>query len=92
MFYDRRCDPKDKDNTMTLARSTDGGHSFRNYAWTDTPWDGQDAFIGDYTWLTAYNDRVYGAWTETIPKDKAAAGRKYPATKVRAGVADFSGG
>ena len=39
IFYDRRLDPKNKNTTLTLARSTDGGRSFANYAWT------RDAFV-----------------------------------------------
>src|ERR1039458_8533223 len=33
IFYDRRGDPKNRAQTVTLARSTDGGSSFQNYAW-----------------------------------------------------------
>ncbi len=96
MFYDRRSDPKNEKLTITLARSNDGGRSFRNYAWTSTPWDGQGAFIGDYTWITAYNNRVYAAWTETVQPSKPASAKNAAAsaplrqTKVRVGTADFS--
>ena len=89
VFYDRRYDPHNLKITITLARSTDSGRSFRNYAWTDSPWDGRSAFLGDYTWLTAYNNRVYAAWTETVPAAKSAAPAT-PKTKVRIGTADFS--
>lgn len=95
VFYDRRADPANRKLCVTLARSTDGGQTFRNYAWTHNAWDGQKAFLGDYTWITAYNNRVYAAWTETVPRPAAAptANPKLnlPKTKVRVGTADFSG-
>ncbi|MBZ5728705.1 MAG: glycoside hydrolase [Acidobacteriia bacterium] len=80
-FYDRRDDPANRKTRVTLARSTDGGATFTNYAWTDTPFEGQQLFLGDYTWLTVHNRRVYGIWTEAAPGG----------TAVRVGVADFSG-
>ena len=33
-FYDRRDDPDNLKTWVTLARSTDGGSTFTNYAWT----------------------------------------------------------
>jgi len=84
MFYDRRGDEKNRQSTITLARSTDGGGTFQNFAWTDTPFDAQNVFIGDYTGVTALNGRVYGVWTEK-PADKTSRD-----TIVRIGVADFS--
>src|ERR671925_443968 len=35
IFYDRRGDPRNRAQTVTLARSTDAGQSFQNYSWTD---------------------------------------------------------
>ena len=92
-FYDRREDPQNRRTRMVLARSTDGGRTFTNYAWGDTQFDGRPA--GDYIWLTAYNDHVYGAWTEpasAIPTQPAANGRGAAAgpTIIRVGSADFS--
>ncbi|HZQ54378.1 MAG TPA: sialidase family protein [Bryobacteraceae bacterium] len=90
VFYDRRADPKDRKQSITLARSVDGGRSFANYAWTSTPFDSNGAFLGDYTWLAAYDNHVYGAWTATL----ATSGRKPgtgPSTIIQAGAADFSG-
>jgi len=95
-FYDRRDDPADRANAMTLARSTDGGRSFTNYAWSDSTFQGRGAFLGDYTWLTARDGRVYGIWAETVPPPEpapAASGSAQRAaraeTVVRIGTADF---
>lgn len=67
-FYDRRDDPANRKTSFTLARSTDGGKTFVNYAWAENPFESQQpAFLGDYTWLTAYDRKVYGAWTEALP-------------------------
>ena len=91
-FYDRRSDPADRKTTVTLARSTDSGRSFTNYAWTTTPFQGHDVRLGDYMWLTAYNDRVYGAWAEPVPADSATVARGGPRYTpiIRVGTADFS--
>ncbi|HEY3930222.1 MAG TPA: sialidase family protein, partial [Candidatus Koribacter sp.] len=38
IFYDRRSDPEHNSRTtVTLARSTDGAATFKNYAWTTEP-------------------------------------------------------
>ncbi len=93
-FYDRRADPADRATRVTLARSTDGGRTFANYAWTDTPFTGHAAFLGDYTWLTAYGGKVYGVWTEAAPlppaADAPAGAPPREGTVVRVGTADFS--
>jgi hypothetical protein len=86
IFYDRRNDPKNKKMTITLARSTDGGKTFANYAWMADGFEGGDQFIGDYTGIAAYGGKVFGTWSETRdPKDP-----KKHSTLVRVGVADFS--
>ncbi len=92
-FYDRRADPENLKIKMTLARSTDGGQTFANYVWTGRAFDGQDAFLGDYTWVTAYKGQVYGAWTETAAQSEQGKTDPHgrPETVVRAGKADFSG-
>ncbi len=92
LFYDRRDDPKNQSMRMTLARSTDGGRTFANYAWSENAFEARGAFLGDYTWLAAYNNRVYGAWTETAPQRAAATSPKRNAlqTIIRVGSADFS--
>ncbi|HUD64356.1 MAG TPA: hypothetical protein VMQ17_07255 [Candidatus Sulfotelmatobacter sp.] len=64
LFYDRRGDPLGKKQIVVLARSTDGGRSFANYAWTDEPFEASGVFFGDYTGLAAYGGRVYGVWVE----------------------------
>ena len=72
-FYDRRDDPANRKTGFTLARSTDGGKTFTNYAWAESPFESQQpAFLGDYTWLTAYNHKVYGTWTEALAHNRAA--------------------
>lgn len=105
IFYDRRKDPENNKTLVTLARSTDGGKSFQNYAWSQKPFvASQEDFMGDYSGITSFNNRVYGAWAEdTAEKEK----KEMPArsknsseeskedhtgdhTIVRVGVADFS--
>lgn len=63
LFYDRRGDPKNRDATVTLARSTDEGRIFTDYAWTVQAFNPHRAFIGDYTGLAARAGRVFGIWT-----------------------------
>jgi len=93
-FYDRREDPANRKTGFTLARSTDSGKTFMNYAWEENPFESQQpAFLGDYTWLTAYDRKVYGVWTEALPvvETEPKTGRwPRPATVVRVGFADFS--
>ena len=103
LFYDRRLDPENKKTRVTLARSTDGGQTFQNYAWSQKPFvAAEQDFMGDYSGIASFNNRVYGAWSEdTVPKKKASADEKKPSpasgrdhsadhTIVRVGVADFS--
>ncbi len=99
IFYDRRMDTDNRKTTVTLARSTDGGATFTNYAWTRDPFvSTRDEFLGDYTGVAALNKKVYGVWTEVvpleIPKDKNAPppNRYRPHTVVKVGVADFGSG
>lgn len=97
-FYDRRSDPANRKTGVTLARSTDYGRSFTNYAWQEQPFESaQPAFLGDYTWLTAYGGKVFGIWTEAEapaapPPATTEGGRPpRPTTAVKVGIADFSG-
>jgi hypothetical protein len=91
-FYDRRDDPENHRTGFTLARSTDGGNTFGNYAWEETPFESrQPAFLGDYTWLTVLNGKAYGAWTEaTSTETPSEAGRpSRQDTVIKVGFADF---
>jgi hypothetical protein len=89
-FYDRRDDPKNRNMRITLARSSDGGRTFANYAWTRRSFDGLGAFLGDYTWITAFRNRVYAAWTEAVPGHGTGASGSRPTTVIKVGSADFS--
>jgi hypothetical protein len=64
VFYDRRDDPTNTTQTVTLARSTDNGASFQNYALTTDPFNASGVFFGDYTGIAAYGGRVYADWME----------------------------
>jgi hypothetical protein len=103
VFYDRRGDPLGRKQIVVLARSTDGGRTFTNYAWTDEAFEANDVFFGDYSGLAAYGGRVYGIWTEKPApppevtdnaKDKTADGKdakpRPRGTIVKIGTADFS--
>ena len=103
LFYDRRGDPLGRRQIVVLARSTDGGRSFANYAWTDEAFEASGVFFGDYTGLAAYGGRVYGVWTEKPAPAPApppdATGKpqedKEPkpqprGTIVKVGTADFT--
>lgn len=92
-FYDRRDDPQDRNTTVTLARSTDGGNTFTNYAWSDDAFAGENAFLGDYEWMVAYGGRVYGVWAEATdaPGAPARSGRQRSPTILKVGTADFTG-
>lgn len=97
LFYDRRSDPQNRKQIVVLARSTDGGHTFANYAWTDNAFEAGGVFFGDYTGLAAFGGRVYGVWTEKPPgqseppRGSSEAPRRRLGTVVKVGVADFSG-
>ncbi len=100
VFYDRRRDPQNRKQIVVLARSSDGGRSFNNYAWTEDPFEAGGVFFGDYSGLAAFGGRVYGVWTEKPAP--ASAGNKGTETKesdskpkpkgtvVKVGVADFT--
>ena len=98
VFYDRRQDPQNATQVVVLARSTDGGHSFQNYAWTSEPFDANGVFFGDYTGIAALGGRVYGVWTEKPPvteqtgndEGNKSGKPKRQGTVVKVGVADFN--
>jgi len=98
LFYDRRGDPQNRKQVVVLARSTDAGRTFKNYAWTHEPFEASGVFFGDYTGLAAYGGRVYGVWTEKpVPApestDKAEGTEseksKPRGTVVKLGTVDF---
>ena len=96
LFYDRRGDPRNRKQIVVLARSTDGGRSFTNYAWTDEPFEASsDVFFGDYTGIAAFGGRVYGVWTEKpnqVPDSETKAEDKHSGihgTVIKVGVSDF---
>jgi hypothetical protein len=96
VFYDRRGDPQNRRQTVVLARSSDAGRSFVNYAWTDDSFEAGGVFFGDYTGIAAFGGRVYGVWTEKPPNQaettptSAATPRRRQGTVVKVGMADFS--
>ena len=103
VFYDRRVDPKNQQQIVVLARSTDGGRTFANYALTDNLFEAGGVFFGDYSAITAFNGRVYAAWTEKPPGQKPPPAPTPPTTDaekasppprqgtiIRVGIADFS--
>ena len=103
LFYDRRGDSLNHKQIVVLARSTDGAHTFSNYAWTDNPFEASGVFFGDYTGLAAYGGRVYGIWTEKpapapeVTKNDGGKEKEVKDSKpqphgtiVKVGAADFS--
>jgi hypothetical protein len=70
IFCDRRGDPGNRSYYMTLARSNDGGQTFKNYAWSTQPSDPKDVFMGDYMGIAAYGGRVYGIWARTATPEE----------------------
>ena len=65
VFYDRRdnLDPSSTKTHVYLARSDDGGETFKNYRVTETPFfPNANIFFGDYTGIAAYNRKVYPIW------------------------------
>jgi Neuraminidase (sialidase) len=95
IFYDRRGDPDNRKATIVLARCTDGGKTFANYAWDPDPFDPDEQFIGDYSGITAFAGRVFGVWARTAEADEKPESTGGKSKKVRAfvavGVADFTG-
>lgn len=102
VFYDRRRDPQNRKQIVVLARSTDGGRTFVNYAWTMEPFDASGVFFGDYSGLAAYDGNVYGIWTEKPPappapetkdkdsaKDQQTESQRSRGTIIKVGTARF---
>lgn len=93
VFYDRRGDPANRSQIVALARSTDGGQSFQNYAWMGEPFsdqiDGRGAFMGDYTGIAALDGRVYGVWTVKPPPPPGPMPRFAPGRPSAASRAEY---
>ncbi len=103
VFYDRRVDPANRKQIVVLARSTDLGRTFNNYAWMDEAFEAGGVFFGDYSGLAAYGGRVYGVWTvkpipaeptegkESNKEEIAKEAKPRPkGTVVQLGTADFT--
>jgi hypothetical protein len=87
IFYDRRTD--NEQTTVTLARSTDGGKTFQNYTWDPDGFNAEGDFLGDYLAITAFGNKVFGAWAhQTSAEAKTERGKK-TRTVLRVGTADF---
>ena len=90
VFYDRRRDPANKTVDVTLARSTDGAKTFRNYLLSEHSYDPRDNEIGEYTALAALGGHVYGSWMEVVSKPGSPpTGGENAASVIRVGMADF---
>jgi hypothetical protein len=88
IFYDRRTD--NQETTVTLAHSTDGGKTFQNYTWDSESFAAEGDFLGDYLAITAYGNKVFGAWAhQTSAEAKTERGKK-TRTVLRVGSADFN--
>ena len=88
IFYDRRLD--NEQTTVTLARSTDGGKTFQNYTWDPESFAAEGDFLGDYLAVTAFGNKVFGAWAhQTSEESKTERGKK-TRTVLRVGSADFN--
>jgi hypothetical protein len=87
IFYDRRGD--NEKTTVTLARSTDGGRTFQNYTWDPEAFQAEGDFLGDYLGITAFGNKVYGAWAHQTTEEAKNERGKRTRTILRVGSADF---
>jgi len=88
IFYDRRGD--NKQTTVTLARSADGGKTFQNYSLDDESFEAEGDFLGDYLAISAYGNNVFAAWAHQTQAPARTEREKRTRTVVRVGVADFN--
>jgi hypothetical protein len=88
VFYDRRTD--NEKTTVTLARSTDGGKTFRNYTWDPETFASEGDVLGDYLAITAFGNKVYGAWAHQTSEAGKITRGKITRTILRIGSADFN--
>jgi hypothetical protein len=91
VFYDRRRDPNNRALSVVLARSTDGGQTFANFAWNTPPFDPEGNFIGDYSGIAALNGKVYAVWTGRAPSPPTKPQTK-PAAKSTSGENESNAG
>ena len=73
-----------------LARSTDDGRTFINFAFDNQPFQTAGEFIGDYLAITAQGNKVFGAWARQAPGDAKTERGKNTRSILRVGVADFT--
>jgi len=72
IFYDRR-NTRDDKTALTLARSIDGGQTFKNYKVDLTPFGtSASVFFGDYSGISAYNGHVIPVFTHFTGTHKLA--------------------
>jgi hypothetical protein len=88
IFYDRRRD--NLATTVTLARSADGGRTFQNYTWDSEPFEAEGDFLGDYLAITAFGNKVFGAWAHQTSEEAKTERGKRTRTTLRIGSADFN--
>ncbi|HEU4415606.1 MAG TPA: sialidase family protein [Candidatus Angelobacter sp.] len=88
IFYDRRTD--NQKTTVTLARSTDNGKTFQNYAWDPEGFAAEGDFLGDYLAITAMGNKVFGAWAHQTSEEAKTERGKRTRTVLRLGSADFN--
>jgi hypothetical protein len=92
IFCDRRSDPGNRSYYMVLARSTDGGQTFKNYAWSTQPSDPKGVFMGDYMGIAAYGGKVYGIWARTATPEEMPPDVEKPAEPPKDSAAGQAGG
>jgi len=87
IFYDRRRD--NLATTVTLARSMDGGKTFQNYTWDTDGFEAEGDFLGDYLAITAFGNKVFGAWAHQTSEEAKTERGKRTRTTLRIGTAEF---
>jgi hypothetical protein len=87
VFYDRRQD--NKQTTVTLARSSDGGKTFTNYALDCDSFEAEGDFLGDYIAITAFGNRAWAAWAHQTSEETKLTGTRKTRTVLRVGRAEF---
>jgi len=88
IFYDRRAE--NETTTVTLARSLDGGKTFQNYTWDSESFEADGEFLGDYLAITAFGNKVFGAWAHQTQEEVKTERGKRTRTVLRVGTADFN--